>query len=279
VASTSLSGKLLLAGCGKMGGALLEGWLQQGIPASDIIIVEPNNDLGMHLTTTFGVSVLSDPDSLSDDLAPAVVMMAVKPQVMDDVAPAYARFAGSGTVYLSIAAGKNIRYFATMFGDHAAIVRAMPNTPAAVARGITVCCANSHVTVEQRDVCTNLLRAVGSVDWVNDEGLIDAVTGLSGGGPAYVFLLVESLAHAGVAAGLPEDLAMRLARETVAGSGELLHQSSEEPATLRKNVTSPGGTTAEALRVLMGETDTDGWQSLVTDAVAAATNRSRELAD
>ncbi|MBT3557645.1 MAG: pyrroline-5-carboxylate reductase [Rhodospirillales bacterium] len=265
-----------------MGGALLEGWLQQGIPASDIIIVEPNTEIGMELTTQHGVSVLSSAGALSVDLNPAVVMMAVKPQVMDDVAPAYARFASSSTVFLSIAAGKNIQYFASMFGSDAAIVRAMPNTPAAVGRGITVCCANEPVRSEQRDVCTRLLEAVGTVDWVEDEGLIDAVTGLSGGGPAYVFLLVESLAKAGVAAGLPEDLAMRLARQTVAGSGELLHQSEEEPATLRKNVTSPGGTTAEALRVLMGEDDRDsrrGWQSLITDAVAAATNRSRELAD
>jgi pyrroline-5-carboxylate reductase len=280
--ANNLGGKLLLAGCGKMGGALLEGWLQQGIPASDIIIVEPNTEIGMELTTQHGVSVLSSAGALSVDLNPAVVMMAVKPQVMDDVAPAYARFASSSTVFLSIAAGKNIQYFASMFGSDAAIVRAMPNTPAAVGRGITVCCANEPVRSEQRDVCTRLLEAVGTVDWVEDEGLIDAVTGLSGGGPAYVFLLVESLAKAGVAAGLPEDLAMRLARQTVAGSGELLHQSEEEPATLRKNVTSPGGTTAEALRVLMGEDDRDsrrGWQSLITDAVAAATNRSRELAD
>lgn len=277
-----LGGSLLLAGCGKMGGALLEGWLRQGISANDVVVVEPNTDIGNELSGDYGVKVLSDADALPSDLTPAVVMMAVKPQVMDNVVPSYARFAGLGTVFLSIAAGKNIKYFENAFGTDAAIVRAMPNTPAAVARGITVCCANAHATTKQRDVCTNLLQAVGKVDWVDEETLIDAVTGLSGGGPAYVFLLVESLAKAGTAAGLPEDLAMRLARETVAGSGELLHQSPEEPSTLRKNVTSPGGTTAEALRVLMGDVDgdrRDGWQSLITDAVAAATNRSRELAD
>lgn len=286
MATADLPGKLLLAGCGKMGGALLEGWLRQGISASDIIVVEPNTDIGRNLSSDYGVNVLSSDDALPENLNPAVVMMAVKPQVMDDVAPAYGRFSGDNTVFLSIAAGKNIKYFTKMFGDDAAIVRAMPNTPAAVGRGISVCCANSLVKPEQRELCTTLLQAVGKVDWVEDEGLIDAVTGLSGGGPAYVFLLVESLANAGVAAGLPTDLAMRLARETVAGSGELLHRSDEAPATLRKNVTSPGGTTAEALRVLMGELEggnrsdkNSGWQSLITEAVAAATKRSRELAD
>ncbi len=270
-----MNSTLLLAGCGKMGGALLEGWLQRGGRASDVIIVEPNAELCAQLAETHGVTTLSSANDLPADLSPGVVMLAVKPQMMDDVAPAYARFAGPSTVFLSIAAGKTIAYFENFLGAEVAIVRAMPNTPAAVRRGITVACPNAYVNETQRETCDSLLQAVGTVEWVSDEGLIDPVTALSGGGPAYVFLLVECLAEAGVAAGLPTELALRLARQTVAGSGELLHQASEDAATLRKNVTSPGGTTAEALAVLMGE---NGWQPLINRAIAAATARSRELA-
>ena len=267
--------KLLLAGCGKMGGALLEGWLQRGIQAGDVTIVEPNTDIRNSLSNNHGVNTCSTAQELPDDLAPNVVMLAVKPQAMDDVAPLYVRFKSPDCVFLSIAAGKTIEYFETRLGKEAAIVRSMPNTPAAVRRGITVACSNAQTTPQQRETCDALLQAVGSVEWVDDEGMIDAVTALSGGGPAYVFLLVECMAQAGIDAGLPDGLAMKLARETVAGSGELLHQASEEAAILRQNVTSPGGTTAEALRVLMAE---DGWQPLVSKAIAAASARSRELA-
>jgi len=266
---------LLLAGCGKMGGALLEGWLERGIRPHDVTIVEPNKDITDRLSSDYGVVIAESPETVADDSAPDVVMMAVKPQAMDDVLPHYARFAEKGAVFLSIAAGKTIAYFEKNLGADTAIVRSMPNTPAAVRRGITVACPNRNVSESQQQSCEELLQAVGSVEWVDDEGLIDAVTALSGGGPAYVFLLVECLAQAGIDAGLPEQLAMRLARETVSGSGELLHRSDEAAETLRKNVTSPGGTTAEALRVLMAD---DGWQPLVTAAIAAATKRSRELA-
>ncbi|MBT4891220.1 MAG: pyrroline-5-carboxylate reductase [Rhodospirillales bacterium] len=267
--------KLLLAGCGKMGGALLEGWLQRGIQAGDVTIVEPNEEIRNTLSADHSVNTCSSAQELPQDLAPNVVMLAVKPQMMDDVAPLYSRYRSSDCVFLSIAAGKTIAYFENHLGKDAAIIRSMPNTPAAVRRGITVACSNSHTSQQQRETCDTLLQAVGSVEWVEDEDMIDAVTALSGGGPAYVFLLVECMAQAGIDAGLPNDLAMKLARETVAGSGELLHQASEEAATLRQNVTSPGGTTAEALRVLMAD---DGWQPLVTKAIAAATARSRELA-
>lgn len=270
-----MSLKLLLAGCGKMGGAMLEGWLERGVQPEDVTIVEPNAEISVHLSKTHGVTVVSDVADIGDDAAPNVILLAVKPQAMDGVVPGYARFAGPDTVYLSVAAGKTIGYFENHLGTNAAIIRAMPNTPAAVRRGITVACTNEHVSDSQRQSCDELLQAIGSVEWVDDEGLIDAVTALSGGGPAYVFLLVECMAQAGIDAGLPKELAMRLARETVAGAGELLHQSTEEASTLRVNVTSPGGTTAEALRVLMAD---DGWQPLVTKAIAAATNRSRELA-
>lgn len=270
-----MSIKLLLAGCGKMGGAMLAGWLEKGIEPANVTIVEPNTETADDLRLKHGVTTVASADDLDVNLKPTVVIFAVKPQVMDDVAPAYARFKGSDTVFLSIAAGKTIAYFENLVGTDAAIVRAMPNTPAAVGRGITVNFANHQVSGDQIALCGDLLSSVGEVAWVDEEGHIDAVTALSGGGPAYVFLLAECLAHAGVQSGLPEDLALRLARVTVAGSGELLHQSDEEPTTLRQNVTSPGGTTAEALKVLMAD---DGWQPLLDKAIAAATARSRELA-
>ncbi len=267
--------KLLLAGCGKMGGALLSGWLQRGVKADDVSIVEPSNDIRTMLTNDHGVHTYASIDEIPSELQPNVVMLAVKPQAMDDVAALYSRYKNKNCVFLSIAAGKTVDYFTKHLGKDAAIVRSMPNTPAAVQRGITVCYANANTLPAQRDMCDNLLQAVGSVDWVDDEGMIDAVTALSGGGPAYVFLLAECLAQAGIDAGLPADLAGRLARETVAGSGELLHQSHEDATQLRINVTSPGGTTAEALRVLMA---CDGWQPLISKAIKAATERSRELA-
>lgn len=265
---------LLLVGCGKMGGAMLEGWLDMGLSAEDIHIVEPYEPAAEELRGR-GLAAVADPADLADGLDPGIVLLAVKPQTMDAAAPPFARYRGPDTAFLSIAAGKTIAYFEDILGADAAIVRAMPNTPAAVRRGITVAAANAHVSDAQRQVCGKLLEAVGEVAWVDDEGLIDAVTALSGGGPAYVFLLVECMTQAGIDAGLPADLSARLARVTVSGSGELLRQSTEAPATLRQNVTSPGGTTAEALKVLMAD---DAWQPLMTRAIAAATARSRELA-
>lgn len=267
---------LLLAGCGKMGGAMLAGWLDRGLPAGNVNIVEPAEDLRNSLIANQGVKAVADIADLDDGLTPDIVIFAVKPQMMETVAPAYAAFVGPSTAFLSIAAGKSIGAFKSYLGKEAAIIRAMPNTPAAVGRGITVCVANEHVNDEQRNICTNLLEAVGEVGWVEDEAMIDPVTAVSGSGPAYIFLLTECLARAGQDAGLPEDLARKLARATVCGAGELMHQSPEEPETLRQNVTSPGGTTAAALAVLM---DPDsGWQPIITRAVDAAAARSRELA-
>ena len=267
---------LVLAGCGKMGSALLGGWLGRGINASDVTVVEPFEDTASAVGERFGVAVVSSPGDIAADAAPNTVVFAVKPQSMDDTAPAYARFAGAETVFLSIAAGKTIDYFQGILGAEAAIVRAMPNTPAAVGRGITVACANANTADAQVRRCDGLLQAVGAVAWIEDEGLMDAVTALSGSGPAYVFALTECMAEAGIEAGLPADLAHQLARETVSGSGELLHTSSETPSQLRANVTSPGGTTAEALDILMAG---NGLQELMSSAIAAATKRSRELAD
>ncbi|MGH7091841.1 MAG: pyrroline-5-carboxylate reductase, partial [Stellaceae bacterium] len=208
-------------------------------------------------------------------LVPRAIVFAVKPQSLDEVAPHYRRFAPA-TPFLSIAAGKTLAFFTRRLGEKAAVVRAMPNMPAAIGRGIAVACAGPAVVPEARALAQRLLEAVGEVAWVEDEALMDAVTALSGSGPAYVFLLLEALAKAGVAAGLPEALATRLARATVAGSSELAWRSRETAAQLREAVTSPGGTTRAALDVLTAK---DGLEPLLIKAVAAAARRSRELAD
>jgi len=269
-----MGASLLLVGCGKMGGALLSGWLDQGIAPADIAVIEPD-PAGAGIARQAGLRVHADLAALPAGDRPATVVFAVKPQILDAVAPAFRRFAAADTLFLSIAAGKPIGFFEGALSAEAAIVRAMPNTPAAVGRGITVACANAAAGAAHRDRAGALLEAVGEVAWIEDEGLMDAVTALSGSGPAYVFLLIECLAQAGVAAGLPAGLADRLALATVAGSGELARRAAEPPARLRENVTSPGGTTAAALEVLMAP---DGLRPLLDRAVAAAAARSRELA-
>ncbi|HKM64230.1 MAG TPA: pyrroline-5-carboxylate reductase [Acidisphaera sp.] len=261
---------LLLVGGGRMGGAMLAGWREQGLSPSVVIDPAPS------AASLAGpdVTVLADPSALPAGFAPEAVILAVKPQNAAEVLPHYAHLAGR-PVFLSIMAGRVIAGMIGLLGDRAAIVRAMPNTPAAVRRGITVAMAGPNVTDAQRDLCDRLLAAIGKVAWVEDERLLDGVTAVSGSGPAYVFLLAELMEEAGIAEGLPPDLARLLARETVAGSGALLAASAEESAALRKAVTSPGGTTERALRVLMADT---AWPLLLRHAIAAATARSRELA-
>jgi pyrroline-5-carboxylate reductase len=266
------AGTIVLVGCGQMGSAMLRGWLTSGA-ARQFAVVEPAG-APSELAAAPSVEAYRSAAELPEGLAPDAVVIAVKPQVIDAVLPPYRRLVRPQTVFLSIAAGKTIAGLARHLGD-AAIVRAMPNTPAAIGRAISVACANPLVTPAQRQLCEGLLAAIGESTWVADEALMDPVTAVSGSGPAYVFLLIEALAEAGRAAGLPADLAMRLARETVAGSGELARSSSESPAKLRENVTSPGGTTLAALNVLMAD---DGLPALMRRAVAAATARSRELA-
>ncbi|MCB9946579.1 MAG: pyrroline-5-carboxylate reductase [Rhodospirillaceae bacterium] len=267
--------RLLLIGCGKMGGALLSGWLARGI-AGRIDVVEPAWDrLPEGLAGDGRVHLCPAGAAWEAGPPPHAVVLAVKPQAMDAVVPDYAPLARRGTLFLSIAAGKTIAYFRRLLGPDARIVRAMPNTPAAVAKGISVLAAGPEVDPGSRRLCDALMQAVGQVEWVDDEAAMDAVTALSGGGPAYVFLLIETLAAAGRAAGLDAGLAMRLARQTVVGAAALADASDDDAATLRRNVTSPGGTTAEALRVLMAD---DGVQPLFDRAIAAATARSRELA-
>lgn len=271
-----MTAPLLLVGCGKMGGALLNGWIRNGTAASSVYIVEPNDEIAAALARNFGVHTFPSAHDLPADFQPALVMLAVKPQVMDSAVQDFRPYVRPETVFLSIAAGKPISFFEKTLGPDAHIVRAMPNTPAAVGRGITVCCANGLATDHQCKLCDDLLSAVGKVRWIDDEALMDAVTGVSGSGPAYVFHMVEAMRDAGVKAGLPEDLATDLARATVIGAGELLHHAKESAAQLRTNVTSPGGTTAAALEILMDDT---GLTKLMTEAVSAAASRGRELAE
>jgi pyrroline-5-carboxylate reductase len=266
----SLQGTIVLAGAGKMGGAMLSGWLAQGLDASRVAAVEPHPSDEINALVAKGVRLNPAPKDVG---AVAALVIALKPQMFREAGPALKPFMTSDTLVVSIMAGITIAALNEVCGGN--VVRAMPNTPAAIGRGITVAVADKNVSAAQRGIADALLRAIGAVEWTGDETLMDAVTAVSGSGPAYVFLLAEELARAGVEAGLPAELATKLARETVAGSGELLHRSELSSATLRQNVTSPGGTTAAALEVLMGA---DGMQSLLTRAVAAATKRSRELA-
>ena len=268
-----LSDPILLVGCGKMGGALLAGWLDQGVPTDQILVVEPSID-AERSSIPGSNSVLKDAVDIADDFEPAVVIFAIKPQVMGEVVPLYDRFTAAGIVFMSIAAGTLIRFFEDNLGVGAAVVRVMPNPPASVRRGMSVLCANVHADQVQRNLCAELMAAVGDTAWLKDEGLMDAVTAVSGSGPAYVFHLIECLAQAAEDVGLAPDLAYRLALQTVSGSGELARLSDDEAAQLRINVTSPGGTTQAALEVLMGD---DGLQTLMTAAVRAAEIRGREL--
>ena len=265
-----ITGTIALAGAGKMGGAMLTGWLAQGLDAKRVVVIEPQPSAEINALAAKGIRL--NP-SAGDAGAVDTLVVAVKPQSFREAGAALKQFVGSSTLVVSIMAGTTIAALEEVCGGM--VVRAMPNTPAAIGRGITVAVAAKNVSAAQRTTADALLRATGSVEWVDDESLMDAVTAVSGSGPAYVFLLAEELARAGVEAGLPAELATKLARETVAGSGELLHRSELAPATLRQNVTSPGGTTAAALDVLMGP---NGLQPLLTRAVAAATQRSKDLA-
>ncbi|MBI0435628.1 pyrroline-5-carboxylate reductase [Roseomonas sp. KE0001] len=262
---------ILLIGCGKMGGAMLQGWLERGVER--VVVIEPHGEA----TAAFAgrVTRLAEAAALPAEFRPAAVVLATKPQQAEAALPALARLAGPETLFLSIMAGKTVAGLAGLLGGDARLVRAMPNTPAAVRQGFTCACAGPGVTEPQRQLADALLAAVGEVAWVEREGLLDAVTAVSGGGPAYVFLLAEVMEQAAVAQGLPPDLARRMARRTVAGSGALLAASPLDAAELRRNVTSPKGTTERALAVLMAP---EAWPRLMSEAIAAATERSRELA-
>lgn len=255
---------LVLLGCGKMGSAMLAGWLGQGLPAASVHVTEPRPSDWL---TGTGVRLNGD---LPDD--PAIVLIAVKPQMMADALPGLRSLGGGKTLFLSVAAGISIATYEAMLGAGTPIIRAMPNTPAAVSRGITALIGNSAATAAHLDLAEGLLSAVGETVRLSDEAQMDAVTAVSGSGPAYVFHMIEALAHAAEAEGLPSDLAMRLARATITGAGELAHTAPDSAEQLRVNVTSPGGTTAAGLAVLMAELP-----DLMQRTVRAAADRSREL--
>jgi pyrroline-5-carboxylate reductase len=265
------AGTLVLVGAGKMGGALLEGWIALGVDPARIVVMEPQPAASIKALSARGLRINPDAASISPD----AIVIAVKPQVAPGIMPNVARLMSPSTIVVSIMAGRTIAFLADALPRDAAVIRGMPNTPASIGRGITVAVPNSRVTAAQRQLADALLTATGAVEWIGDEALMNAVTAVSGSGPAYVFLLAESLARAGEKVGLPAELAARLARVTVAGSGELLHRSPIDAATLRHNVTSPGGTTAAALEVLMAP---DGFDLLMERAIAAATRRGHELA-
>lgn len=266
------SGTIVLVGAGNMGGAMLSGWLKSGVPGSSVVVLDPGpSDAILQQLSDAGARHLTQAPA---DLKADILFLAVKPQVMEAVLPPVRHVVGPKTVVVSVAAGKTLAFMEEHLGQ-AGMVRAMPNTPAMIGRGVTGAFANKLVSDEQRQQVQSLLKVSGPVEWVSSEADIDAVTALSGSGPAYVFYLVECMAEAGRKAGLPADLAMRLARETVSGAGELLHRSPDEAARLRQNVTSPGGTTAAALSVLMAE---DGMQPLFDKAIEAARKRAGELA-
>jgi pyrroline-5-carboxylate reductase len=252
-----------------MGSAMLDGWIAHGLNPATAVVLEPKPSLQVARYGSSGLRLNPKLDALRAD----AIVIAVKPQAAPEVLPGLASLIGPTTVVVSIMAGRSLTFLQSLLPRATAIVRAMPNTPAAIGRGMTVAVGNARLTSQQKGVADRLLTATGAVEWITDEALMDAVTALSGSGPAYVFLLAEALARGGVAAGLPKELAERLARATVAGSGELLNRASDDAATLRRNVTSPGGTAA-ALDVLMSK---DGLEALMEKAIAAATRRSREL--
>jgi pyrroline-5-carboxylate reductase len=272
---TTLAGPLLLVGCGKMGTALLRGWIDHGLAKNEVIVVEPQAAARQLIRAELGVEIVAEASDIASDFRCRAGVFAVKPQMMADVLPHYVKRMTKETLVISIAAGTSVERFEEAFGKETPIVRAMPNTPAAIAQGVTALFANRHADQDQQRLAEALMAAVGNVHWIDDEALMHPITAMSGGGPAYVFLLIETLAQAGIANGLPEDLAWPMARSTVIGSGALAAASDETAAILRKNVTSPAGTTEAALRVLMAA---DGIQPLFDQAISAATRRSEELA-
>jgi pyrroline-5-carboxylate reductase len=266
---SKLSGTLVLVGAGKMGSAMLDGWIARGLPPKRIAIIEPQPAKAVKALARRGVKL--NPKGKVG--AAAAVVIAVKPQTAPDAVPPLGPHVGASTLVLSIMAGRTIQFLEKSLPPGTAIVRAMPNTPAAIGRGITVAVANAKVSARQRKLASDLLAAIGKVEWVGDEKLIDAVTALSGSGPAYVFLVAEALIEAGVLVGLPRDISTTLATQTLLGSARLLVESGDSPETLRAAVTSPGGTTAAGLRAL----EDAGVRAAFLDAVDAATRRSRGL--
>ncbi len=270
---------ILLIGCGRMGGAILRGWFEKArqLNISSITVVEPSADLQMHDPTgQVRIDWQTDISNLTAGKAYDAVLLAIKPQAFDDLLPALAKILDPATPLLSIAAGRTLHSIGNVMGESRPMIRAMPNLPAMINAGITVCCPDPHVTAQQKDMIEALLKSIGQVAWIENEDQMDAVTGLSGSGPAYVYLLIESMQKAGIASGLPDELAETLARQTVIGASQLAKRSPLPAGQLREQVTSPGGTTAAALDVLQSET---GMPDLMTRAIAAATARAKALSE
>ncbi|MEE8306857.1 MAG: pyrroline-5-carboxylate reductase [Gammaproteobacteria bacterium] len=266
----SESQSIVLVGCGNMGGALLRGWAANNVDLDTITVIDPDPQVS-GVCESVGVTHVVALEELVSPRA-TVVIFAVKPQLMAKVVPQYTDMRAD-TLFVSVAAGTRLETFSNWLGD-VPVVRAMPNMPAAIQQGMTVLCANAVVTETQRALCGRLLEAVGEVAWLEQEGLMDAVTAVSGSGPAYVFLFIEALAQAGVNAGLPDNLAQRLAKVTVAGAGQLALPAEFDAKALRESVSSPGGTTEQALKVLMAE---GGLEDLIQEAVKAAEQRGKGL--
>lgn len=261
---------LVLLGCGKMGSAMLQGWIKQGVPAGSVWIIDPN-------PSDWVLGLVADGLHLNTELpaSPAIVLVAVKPQMMAEALPSLTPLGNGSTLFISVAAGTPMSFYEATLGAQTPVVRAMPNTPAAVMHGITALIGNRNVGDAEIALTEELLQAIGQTVRLQTEAQLDAVTGVSGSGPAYVFHMIETLAAAGIAQGLPAEMAMTLAKATVAGAGHLAEVSEQSPTQLRINVTSPQGTTAAGLAVLMDETA--GLPTLIKRTVAAAADRSREL--
>ncbi len=267
-----IGGPLLLVGAGKMGSAMAAGWLEQGLAPQDLVIQDPAPCEDAQKLISEHELVSGENPALPSP--PAIIVLAIKPQMMARILPTLAEKANEQTLFLSIAAGQNLKTLASHLGDKQPIVRAMPNTPASIGRGMSVACANETATGVQVEHCITLLSAVGEIAWIDDEALMDAVTAVSGSGPAYLFALTECMALAGINQGLDAKLAWQLAKTTMQGAGALMRHSPDNPVILRKNVTSPGGTTQAALEVLMGK---KGLPKLMDKTIRAATQRSKEL--
>jgi len=265
---------ILVVGLGKMGGTLVNGWLAQDVDSKKIHVVEPNpiQVMGLNCKT---LNIYQGPREININFFPDIILFAIKPQIMDMVVPEYERFKEKST-YISIAAGKNIAFFESLLGSDSSIIRTMPNTPASIGEGITIACGNRNTSQKCKNYFFYLFETLGQTEWINDENLMDAVTAVSGSGPAYVFLLAETLANAGEKAGLDKNMAQKLSIQTIIGSSLMLRSSQENPSVLRNNVTSPGGTTEAALSILMNE---KGLNSLICEAVETAIKRSKALSN
>ena len=268
----AFEGSLLFVGAGKMGGAILAGLLEEGLDPGKIIVQDPSPP--PDIADLLDKYDIIPAETVNEGVKLDVVVLAVKPQIFEAVLPSIHSCLAQGTLVLSIAAGKTLSNIEKHIGGNKPVIRAMPNTPASIGRGMSVLVANAFTTDEHKELATALFSAIGDTAWIENEADMDAVTALSGSGPAYIFLLTECMAEAGMELGLNEELAWQLARATVSGSGELIHLSESSPTQLRENVTSPAGTTEAALKVLM---DNDNLKALMKDALFAAKERSKEL--